>query len=230
MHICACVWLCVSFLSPKRENNNNNKSTSLWVKQQDRARKSDKKQQSHLQTASTKMGREPYCFETVRGWVMAVGYGGLISIKDEADCTDCYLNEGEQTEAARGRNAVVINSRRVDRRQEHSNEPHIKFRGSKTFTFAPHSSVASLSVRTKTSVWHLSECSFRYFLPAELKDTPIMLPDSQTTVQSKVRLCWNMRKIKQSCHHEPLRTNSLNVKLEIKENAEQTEWKIQYTS
>lgn len=61
---------------------------------------------------------------------MAVGYGGLISIKDEADCTDCYLNQGEQTEAARGRNAVVINSRRVDRRQEHSNEPHIKFRGS----------------------------------------------------------------------------------------------------
>lgn len=156
--------------------------------------------------------------------------GGIISIKDEADCTDCYLNQGEQTEAARGRNRVAINSRRVDRRQEHPNEPHIKFRGSKTFTFAPHSSAASLSVRTKTSVWHLSECSFRYFLPAELKDTPIMLPDSQTTVQSKVRLCWNMRKIKQSCHHEPLRTNSLNVKLEIKENAEQTEWEIQYSS
>lgn len=83
---------------------------------------------------------------------MAVGYGELISIKDEADCTDCYLNQGEQTEAERGRNRVVINSRRVDRRQEHSNEPHIKFRGSKTFTFAPHLSVASLSVRTKTSV------------------------------------------------------------------------------
>lgn len=42
---------------------------------------------------------------------MAVGYGGLISIKDEADCTDCYLNQGEQTEAERGRNRVVINSR-----------------------------------------------------------------------------------------------------------------------
>lgn len=25
---------------------------------------------------------------------MAVGYGGLITIKDEADCTDCYLNKG----------------------------------------------------------------------------------------------------------------------------------------
>ncbi len=25
--------------------------------------------------------------------------GKLISIEDEADCTECYLNQGEQTEA-----------------------------------------------------------------------------------------------------------------------------------
>lgn len=35
-------------------------------------------------------------------------------------------------------------------------------------------------------VWHLSECNFRYFQPAELTDPSITQPGTHTTMQSKV--------------------------------------------
>lgn len=44
--------------------------------------------------------------------------------------------------------------------------------------------------RTKVLVLHSSECNFRCFQPAELKDTRIMRPDTPTAMQSAADGLW----------------------------------------
>lgn len=73
--------------------------------------------------------------------------------------------------------------------------------------------------RTKALVLHSSECNFRCFQPAELKDTRIMRPDTPTAMQSAADGLWlqheekKKKKIKSSSRY-PERRRSVRREAE----------------